>query len=585
MITSLEELKTRRWYKHYPEAIRQQRESYTLPEIPLYRFLESSAKYYPNSTAMIYEPENFIVSYKDLHELCLKFAAGLQKKFGVEKGDRIAICARNYPEFLIAHFGIIMAGAVYVACNPILIQDELVYLFKDSQCHIVIIADDMAPVLKNIIDAKETAVEKVIVFNRDTELKPALFGRKADRSLTPPFYSYGQVFSEEPAVMPRIDPEKDLCAIIYTSGTTGYPKGVMVSHYNAVSSALQYHCAFTGRFPELDEGGFTKLTNHPGDLSKDWDFPFRYGIDSGLVVTPWTHMMGFLAHLNAPVMAAQTIFPMPNFKEDLMLEMIRRWKITFAGGAPQMMSMLLARPDIERQDLSSIRGWSTGGAPCPVALGEKFESLIGGVITEGYSMTEACCSSTKNYCSKTALRKWGSVGVPLPFTDIKIVDLLVGVEEMPVGQDGELIHNGPQITLGYLGRPEDTQETFRDGWLYTGDIGKMDEDGFFYITGRKKELIIYKGYNIAPRTLEEILYKHPAVSQCAVVGKKDAMAGEIPVAFVVLHEGTSASVEDVMKFVNEKVAAYKKVREVRFIDKIPVNANGKVMRRDLEAML
>lgn len=579
------ELKERPWYKFYPEEVRKQLESsYTLPKVPLYTFLESSAKYYSQSTAIIYEPENFIINYADLCDVCLRFAAGLQQKFGVKKGDKVAIYSRNYPEFLIAHYGILMAGAVYVSCNPILIQDELEYLLQDSKAKIVVISDEMEPILRNIIDEKKTEVESVIVFERDNELRFSLLG-KATGTVSPPFYRYANVFSDEPVTRHEIDPVKDLSAICYTSGTTGYPKGVMVSHCNAVASAMLYHNAFTGKFPEVDEEGLLKFTNHEKDLTQEWEFTCRYGIDSSLSVTPWTHMMGFLAHLNVPVMAALTIFPMPVFKEDQMLDMIRRWKMSFAGGAPQMMSMLLARPDIDQQDLTSIRGWSTGGAPCPVALGEHFEKIIGGFITEGYSLTEATCGSTKNFCSRSGKRKWGSVGVPLPFTDIKLVDLEHGTTEMPVGQDGELIQRGPQVTMGYLNRPEDTAETYKDGWLYTGDIAMMDEDGFFYITGRKKELIIYKGYNIAPRTLEEFLYKHPAIRECAVVGKKDSNAGEIPVAFVSLNEGTSVAAEDLMRFVNEKVAAYKKIREVRFIEKIPVNANGKVMRRELEAML
>lgn len=584
LITDLKEIKKRPWYKSYPEEIKQQLETYTLPKIPLYRLLESSAKYYPESMAIVHEPENFIVNYRDFHRLCERFGSGLQHKFGVKKGDRVAICARNYPEFLIAHYGILMIGAIYVACNPILTKDEIEYQLKDSQSRIMIISEDMTPIIKKIVAEKNTLLENIIVFERDQELKPVLFGG-AVSNVVSPYFKYGAVFSDEPVVKPTIDPDNDLSAIIYTSGTTGYPKGVMISHYNAVSSTIQYHCTYTGKFPEMDASGLLKCTNHARDLSDKWEFPIRYGIDSGLAVTPWTHMMGFLAHLNGPVMAAMTIFPMPVFNMEMMLTMVRRWRIAFAGGAPQIMTMLLARPDIDQQDLSPIRAWTTGGAPCPVALGKKFEEKIGGVITEGYSLTEATCSSTKNFCGRSAKRKWGSVGLPLPYTEIKVVDLINDTQELPLGQDGELIHNGPQITMGYLGKPDDTREVFKDGWLYTGDIGKMDEDGFFYITGRKKELIIYKGYNIAPRMLEEVLYKHPDVLECAVVGKKDDMAGEIPVAFVSLREGAKASTDDIMTFVNEKVAAYKKVREVRFIDKIPVNANGKVMRKDLVKML
>ena len=194
-------------------------------------------------------------------------------------------------------------------------------------------------------------------------------------------------------------------------------------------------------------------------------------------------------------------------------------------------------------------------------------------------------SSTKNYANKSSIRKYGSIGVPLPFTDMKIVDMEKGMTEMPPGREGELVQKGPSVALGYLNKPEDTREAFKDGWLFTGDLGTMDEKGFFYITGRKKELIKYKGYNIAPRMLEEILYKHPAVLACAVVGKKDDVAGEIPVAFVSVKEGAKISIEELMAFINSQVAPYKKLREIRFIDKMPLFASGKLNRRALIDML
>jgi len=584
MITPLEELKKRPWYPSYPQEIKDQLESYTLPEIPLYRFLESSAKYFPKVAAMIYEPGNFMVNYKDLAHLCERFASGLQNEFGVKKGDRIAIYSRNYPEFLIAHYGILMAGAVFVACNPMLIKDELEYLLNDSQAEIIVISDDMAPVLRQILREKSTGIRKVILFERDHEFRAPVL-RKARLKIRRPFFRFSGVFSDKPYVKPEIAPRSDLAAIMYTSGTTGYPKGVMFSHYNIVCSNIQYHCTYTGKFPEIDAEGFVKCTNFKRDLTRDWEYPIRYGVDSAVAVATWTHVMGFSGYLHCQVMAANTIFPLPVFNVDVMLEMIRRWRIAFTGGAPMIMSMLLARSDIDEQDLSPVRAWATGSAPCPVVLGENFAKRISGIITEGYSLTEAANISTKNFCNKSGLRKWGSTGLPLPFVDMKIVDLETGTREMSIGEEGELIQNGPAVTLGYLNKPEDTRESFRNGWLYTGDIAVMDQDGFISITGRKKELIIYKGYNIAPRTLEEIILKHPAVADCAAVGKKDELAGEIPVAFVVRKEGASLSAEEIMKFVNDKVAPYKKVREVRFIDKIPLNALNKVNRRELANLL
>ncbi len=568
----------------YPQEVREQMENYSFPEIPLSRILESSAKYYPKATALVYEPENFIVNYSELGSLCATFASGLQNKLGIKKGDRVAIYSRNYPETLIAFFGIAMAGAVYVACNPLLIKSELEYQLNDSEAKAVVISDEMLSPLNAVIMEKSTGLQKVIVFERDQEIKQPLLGR-GDENYDLPFVKYSNVFSDDVLVKPEITPQSDLAGIIYTSGTTSYPKGVMISHYNVVSSSIIYGTAYTGKFPELDKSGFLKLTNFEKDLSREWEFPFRCGIDSVLAVPPWTHMLGFLGQMIFPVMSALTVFPMPAFDMDSMLAMIRRWKIAFAGGPPQMMATLLSRPDMDRQDLSSIRAWTTGGNPTPVALGEKFEKRIGGAIAEGYSLTEATMSSTKNYANKSSIRKYGSIGVPLPFTDMKIVDMEKGTKEMPPGQEGELVQKGPSVALGYLNKPEDTRETFKNGWLFTGDLGTMDEKGFFYITGRKKELIKYKGYNIAPRMLEEILYKHPGVLACAVVGKKDDVAGEIPVAFISVKEGAQVAAEELMIFVNDQVAPYKKLREIRFIDKMPLLASGKLNRRALIDML
>jgi long-chain acyl-CoA synthetase len=584
MILDLAENKKRPWYRFYPQEVREQMETYTFPEIPVSRLLESSAQYYPKSTSLMYEPENFLVNYGELCSLCEKFASGLQNRLGVKTGDKVAIYSRNYPEVLIAFYGMAMVGAVYVACNPLLIKTELEYQLNDSKARIIVISDEMLPLLREIVKENHTSLERVIVFERDQEMKQPLLGR-ATATYSLPFKKFGDVFSDEPWTKPEIEPQRDLVGILYTSGTTSYPKGVMISHSNVVSSSIIYGSTYTGKFPELDESGFLKCANHEKDLSMEWEYPFRYGIDSVLAVPPWTHMMGFLGQLIYPVMSAMTIFPMPSFDMDSMLDMIRRWKIAFAGGAPQMMAALLSRPDMDRQDISSIRAWTTGGNPTPVALGEKFQKRIGGVISEAWTLTEATMSSTKNYANKSSLRKFGSVGIPLPYTDVKIVDTETGTREMPPGEEGELIQKGPSVALGYWNKPEDTKEAFKGGWLYTGDLGTMDENGFFYITGRKKELIKYKGYNIAPRMLEEILYRHPAVLGCAAVGKKDDVAGEIPVAFVSLKEGAKVTAGELMEFVNGQVAPYKKLREVRFIEKMPLFATGKLNRRALMDML
>lgn len=579
-VTGVEELKRRPWFHAYPERIKRRFDDYQFPRVSLFDFLRSSAKYYGDSTAVLYESENLLLNYRELLGLCGRFAHGLVHKLGLAKGDTVAIYARNYPEVIIGMFATYAAGATYVSCNPILIKDELKYQLLDSRVRVAIVSDDKYPVLKEIMDESDTMLETVIVFDRDTELKPELFGQ-ARGKYREPFKSFREVFGGSELEPETLDPAEDLAAIIYTSGTTGQPKGVMVSHQNAVCSSILYHATYTGVYPEVDEEGLLRFQNDPADLQEDWDFPIRYGIDSAMAAAPWTHMMGFLAHLQALVMGAMTIIPVPELNIKKAFEIIRRWKVSFAGGAPQMMTMMLESPDIDETDLSSLRVWTTGGAPCSVALGTNFQQKIAGVIAEGYSLTEATMASVKNFSNKSSQRKWGSIGVPLPFTDVKIVNPGDKDQEMAPGEEGELVHNGYQVAKGYLNLPEETEENFKDGWIYTGDIGRMDEDGYFYITGRLKDIIIYKGYNIAPRMLEEVLYTHPEIAEATVVGQKDFRAGEIPVAFVVLRGGSRLAGAEIMDYVNSRVAGYKKVRKVIVVDALPYSGTGKILKTSL----
>lgn len=573
-------MKTRPWFHAYPERIKRRFDDYQFPRVSLFDFLRSSAKYYSGSTAVLYENENLLVSYQELLGLCGRFADGLVNQLGLAPGDTVAVYARNYPEVIISIFATFAVGATYVSCNPILIKEELKYQLVDSRAKVAIISDDKYPVLQEIIDEGDTRLEAVIVFYRDSELKLDLF-RQAREKYPKPFISFKEVFGASELPPARLNPAEDLAAIIYTSGTTGQPKGVMVTHQNAVCSSILYHATYTGVFPKVDEEGLLKFQNDPTDLQEDWDFPIRYGIDSAMAAAPWTHMMGFLAHLQSLIMGAMTIIPVPELNISKAFEIIKKWKVSFAGGAPQMMTMMLESPDIDKTDLSSIRVWTTGGAPCTVALGTDFEQKIGGVIAEGYSLTEATMASVKNFSNKSSLRKWGSIGLPLPFTDVKIVNPGDRSQEVAPGEEGELIHNGYQVTKGYLNLPEETAESFQDGWVYTGDIGRMDEDGYFYITGRLKDIIIYKGYNIAPRMLEEVLCSHPEISETAVVGQKDFWAGEIPVAFVVLRAGSRLGGREIIDYVNQRVAGYKKVRKIIIVDHLPYSGTGKIKKKEL----
>jgi long-chain acyl-CoA synthetase len=287
--------------------------------------------------------------------------------------------------------------------------------------------------------------------------------------------------------------------------------------------------------------------------------------------------------MNAPIYSGGKLIMLPRFDQEGSLRVIEKYKITVFCGAPTMYSMLLSHPNLKKYDLSSLRFCLSGSAPLPPEVQKKWMKITGGVLIEGYGLTECSPVTHSNPLDRSMKTvKVGSIGLPYPDTDAKIMDTETGENELAPGEDGELVVKGPQVMKGYWKMPEESAAVLRDGWLYTADIGKIDEDGYFYITDRKKDLIKYKGYSVYPREIEDVLYEHPAVKLCGVVGKPDAVSGEIPKAFVVLKEGMTATEEDIKKFVNERVAPYKAVREVEFRTELPMTLVGKVLRRVLQ---
>jgi long-chain acyl-CoA synthetase len=287
--------------------------------------------------------------------------------------------------------------------------------------------------------------------------------------------------------------------------------------------------------------------------------------------------------LNVPVSLGAKMVLLPRFDPNVALQSIQKHRVTVFCGVPTMYAILLANPELGKYDLSSVRVCISGGSPLPPQVQKSFMEITGGLLAEGYGLTEASPVTHCNPVDKTMKTvRVGSIGLPLPDTEAQIFDAEVGTRRLEPGETGELGVKGPQIMKGYWGSPEETAIVLRDGWLFTGDIGKMDEDGYFYITDRKKDLIKYKDFSVYPREIEDVLYEHPAVRLCAVVGKPDPMVGEIPKAFVVLKDGVSAAEAEIMVFVNEKVAPFKAVREVEFRKELPISAAGKVLRRLLQ---
>jgi long-chain acyl-CoA synthetase len=353
----------------------------------------------------------------------------------------------------------------------------------------------------------------------------------------------------------KINLNEDLAALQYTGGTTGTAKGAMLTHLNLLSNAHAFAIWIRGK--EAKETFLTAL--------------------------PLFHIYGMTTSMTVPISLAAKIVLLPKFEPVKVLQTIEKHKVSIFCGVPTMYQALLASPEIGKHDLTSIRVCISGASSLPPQVQKQFMQVTGGFLAEGYGLTEA---SPVTHCSPVdrSMRtvKVGSIGLPLPDTEAKIVDVETGKITLDHGEKGELAVKGPQIMKGYWNKPIETAFVLRDGWLLTGDIACMDKDGYFYITDRKKELIKTKDYSVYPRELEDVLYEHPAVNLCAVVGKPDALAGEVPKAFIVLKEGMTAMVDDIMSFVNEKVASYKALHEVELTKELPLSSAGKVLKRLLK---
>ncbi|MEE8541495.1 MAG: long-chain fatty acid--CoA ligase [Desulfobacterales bacterium] len=550
------------------------------PELPVYSFLDQTAARVPNRIAIIFG--GMELTYGQLKELSDRFATALDD-MGVRKGDRVAIHLLNMPQFAIAYYGAIRIGAVFTPLSPLLSPREALHQLKDSGAETLISMDLLFPGIQSIIP--ETAIQRIITtsiadcYNAIiSPLKPLEKIEVPDTiDMAPLLKKYQPLDKEIP-----IDVKKDLVHLAYTGGTTGISKGVMLTHANVAANVLQYGNWGSGAQIEMVDG-VLKAVFPPGvDPEKD-----RLTIrdqETALVVVPWFHVMGTVGYLNVPVYGGTTLVVFPRFDPKEYLDAVVKYRATMLGGAPQLFIPLINHPDFDSYDLSSIKIASSGAAPLAMSVLEKMlDAFTGGVVQEGYGMTECSMGATSNPPDRNAIRP-GSVGFPVFDTECKVVDLETG-EDLAPGQEGEICIKGPQVMQGYWNKPEETNLVLKEGWLYSGDIGKEDEDGYFFITDRKKDMIIYKGYNVYPRELEEVLFQHAAVEQCAVIGRSDINVGEAPVAFVQLRQGAEATAEDLISHTNSQVAAYKKIREVIFLEAMPVSPAGKVLKRELREKL
>lgn len=545
------------WFKYWPEGVPKHVE---YPRVPLSGLLKKTAEKYPNNTALVYFDKT--IAYRELDSTTDKFAAALNS-LGVKKGDKVALFLPNFPQFVIAYYGTIKLGAIVTAISPLNKEREVEHQLNDSEAQTIVVLDLLYPIVEKVW--AKTQLKNVIVTGLKDYMPKAkavlgsllkkIPSRMVERK--PNVHFFQELLAKHTGKPPEVnvDPEEDLAALQYTGGTTGTAKGAMLTHMNMVSNAVM--CAAWLR----------------GNESKE----------TFLAVLPLFHIYGMTTGMNAPIFMAGKIVMLPTFDAVSTFKAIQKHKVTVFCGAPTLYSTLLDHPDLGKYDCTSVRFCISGSAPLPPEVQKKFMRVTGGVLVEGYGLTE---SSPVTHCNpldrsmKTV--KVGSIGLPWPDTDARIMDMDTGKTEMQPDEVGEVVVKGPQVMRGYWKMAEETAAVLRNGWLYTGDIGKMDPDGYFYITDRKKDLIKYKGYSVYPRELEDILYEHPAVKLCGVIGKPDPVAGEVPKAFIVLKEKMKATESEIISFVNEKVASYKAIRDVEIRAQLPMTLVGKVFKRELQ---
>ena len=477
-----------------------------------------------------------------------RLAAGLAG-IGVQKGERVAIMLPNCPQYIEALYAILKIGGIVVNTNPMYVERELEHQLRDSGAETILALRDFFPRLRAV--QERTPLKNIILTDLDDAFTPRVGPGLRNDPETSEYAGLLQRGSRLPLPKVPCDPE-EVALLQYTGGTTGISKGAMLTHRNLIANVLQ---------------------------SVTWDRHAQKGRERMLTVLPFFHTYGITSCINASIYQAATIILLLRFEVNEVLEAIDRYQPTRMAGVPTMYIALASHPRIRESRISSIKVFSCGSAPFPMEAFRKFEELTAGKISEGYGLTEASPLAIAN--PPFGRRKAGSIGIPRPATDARIVDLETGEKTLPPGVEGELCLRGPQVMKGYWNRPEETARTLRDGWLYTGDIARMDEDGYFFLVDRKKDLIICGGYNVYPRDVEEVLYQNPKIREACVLGAPDPYRGETVKAFVVLKEGQESGPEEIIEFCRQNLARYKVPTLVEFRRELPKSQVGKILRKTL----
>lgn len=529
------------------------------PAEPLPFLLTQSAARFPDRPAILFYGR--VIRYHELDALVNRFAQALLR-MGVGKGSVVGIMLPNLPQTVIAFYGSLRAGATVTMINPLYVEPEIRQQVLDAGCDTVVVLEQFYPRIEPLL--RQACLKRVVVAGVEDYLpwlKRLLYPLKARREeqrvrlpVHPDVHAFRRLLDvspEPPAV--SVDPD-DAALLQYTGGTTGTPKGVVLTHRNLISNTWQ---------------------------CRQWCV-LREGEEVVLGVLPFFHVYGMSVCLNMALSVGSALVLLPRFQVGEVLQAIVRERVTLFPGIPAMYAAINAYQRVEQYNLRSIRVCISGASSLHPSIQKRFEALTGARLVEGYGLTEASPVTHVNPIGQPVEeRRMRSIGVPLPDTDARIMDADTGQRELPIGEVGELVVRGPQVMRGYWRREEETRQVLRDGWLYTGDMARRDEAGYFYIEDRKKDMIKSGGENVYPREVEEVLLRHPKVKDAVVIGIPQDLRGELIKAYVVLKEGETAVAADLLEHCRQELAKFKVPKRVEFRHELPKTLIGKVLRRVL----
>src|SRR2546423_3592768 len=538
----------RPWIDHYDYWV-QPHMNY--PRRPLGEILKLTAADIPDHPATAFLGAR--LTWAEVKEQSDRLATALAR-FGIAKGDRVGIMLPNCPQYLIAGFAIVRIGAIVVNVNPLYTPREIRVVASDSGMRLLITLDALAP--NALAVRNHTSIESIVITSAADYSAAAAACPNSEG--TERLCDLLAKVKEPDVPTVSIDPEHDVAVLQYTGGTTGVPKGAMLTHYTIFSNVIQ-----------------TTVLHHPDQ---------KRGEERILLVIPFFHIYGFTVGLMAGTWQGAQQILSPKYDVEALLTAIRDFRPTYFPAVPTIYVSLLNHPKAREYGIDKVRAFNSGSAPLPIEVIEQFERMTGGTLNEGYGLSEA--SPVTHTTPSLSRRKPGSIGIPLPDTDIKIVDLAEGTKEVPVGEEGEICIAGPQIMKGYWNRPDETAIALRTdeagrSWLYTGDVARVDEDGYTYIVQRKKDMIIVSGFNVYPSEVEGVLYSHPAVMEAGVIGIPDSYRGEAVKACVVLRSGATATAEELIEHCKVGLAEFKIPCEIEIRESLPKTAVGKILHRVL----